>query len=206
MSSWLSHLRATKVHIPWIAPALADMTNDDDKLPDSLPSKVEDSLPPPVLQTNNTRQIRRKSARFGGIAVYWAKFKRHLGTDTVPSSSSQVGESAVDNSYIQMAQEDGAIDEVVVDRVWSEEIKSVESHSDHGASPGESHQFNPSGSDRESLVYEGFWSMWPPLAIIRWRAWPLVMEIFSSRFIDEKSEQHYAQVSHLESISLSTLI
>jgi hypothetical protein len=153
--------------------------------------------------------MRRKPARFVAFAVYWANFTRRLGTGTAPSSSSQIAESAVDNSYIQrmeMAQEDGPIDEVVVDRVWGEEINSIESHSDHGASPGESHQPNPAGSDRESLVYEGFWSMWPPFAIIRWRAWPFIMEIFSSRFIDEKSEQHYAQVSHLELISLSVFI
>ena len=218
MPSRLSHLLATKAHIPWIEPPLVDMTNDH-RLPSSLPpdntptpslTKAEDLLPPPVLQTtNHTRQMRRKSARFSGFAVHWARFKRRLGTGTSPSSSSQIAESAADNSYtprIEIAQEDGTIDEVVVDRVWTEEIKSVESQSDHGATPGESHQFNPGGSDHESLVYEGFWSMWPPLAIIRWRAWPFIMEIFSSRFIDEKSEQHYAQVAHLDLISLSISI
>lgn len=181
------------------------MTNDH-KLPDSFPTNVDDLLPPPVLQTNaGINHTRRKSARFGCLAEHWAKFKRHIGTGTAPSSSSQIAESAVENSYIQrmeMAQEDGAVDEVVVDRVWSEDIKSIESHSDQGASPGESHQVNPGGSDHESLVYEGFWSLWPPLANIRWRAWPFIMEIFSSRFIDEKSEQRYAQVSQLQLTSL----
>ena len=142
--------------------------------------------------------MRRKSARFGRLAEQWAKFKRHIGTGTAPSSSSQIEESAVENSYIQrmeMAHEDDAVDEIVVDRIWSEDIGSIDSHSDRGASPGESHQVNPGGSDHESLVYEGFWSLWPPLANIRWRVWPFIMEIFSSRFIDEKSEQRYAQVS-----------
>ena len=197
MPSWLSHLLATETHPPWIEPP-PHMTNDH-KLSDSFPTKVDDLLPPPVLQTNaGINHPRRKSARFGCLAEHWAKFKRHIGTGTAPSSSSQIEESAVENNYIQqmeMAQEDGAVDEVVVDRVWSEDIKSIESHSDHGASPGESHQVNQGGSDHESLVYEGFWSLWPLLAKIRWRAWPFIMEIFSSRFIDEKSEQRYAQVS-----------
>ena len=171
------------------------MANDHD----SFPTKVDDLLPPPVLQTN-AGITRRKSARFGSLAEHWAKFKRHIGTGTVLSSGSQNAESAVENSYIQrmeMAQEDSAVDEVVVDRVWSEDIKSIESHSDCGASPGESSQVNPGGSDHESLVHEGFWSLCPPFANIHWRVWPFIMEIFSSRFIDEKSEQRYAQVRNI---------
>ena len=203
MISWLSHLLATEIHSPWIEPS--GMTNDH-KPSDSFPTKVDDLLPPPVLQTNaGINHTRRKSARFGCLAEHWSKFKRHIGTGTAPSSSSQIAESAVENSYTQrmeMAQEDGAVDEVVVDRVWSEDIKSIESHSDRGASPGESHQVNPVGSDHESLVYEGFWSLLPPLANMRWRAWPFIMEIFSSRFIDEKSEQRYAQVSQHQLIIL----
>ena len=195
MISWLSHLLATEIHTPWIEPS--GMTNNHE-LSDSFPTKVDDLLPPPVLQSNaGINHTRRKSARFGWLAEHWAKFKRHIGTGTAPSSSSQIAESAVENSYIrrmEMVQGDGAVDEVVVDRVWSEDIKSIESHSDRG-SPGESHQVNPGGSDHESVVYEGFWSLLPPLANMRWRAWPFIMEIFSSRFIDEKSEQRYAQVS-----------
>ena len=180
---------------------------NDQKLSDSFPTKeVDDLLPPPVLQSNaGINHTRRKSACFRCLAEHWAKFKRHIGTGTAPSSSSQIGESAVESSYIQrmeMAQEDGAVDEVVVDRVWSEDVNSIESHSDHGVSPGESHQVDSGGSDHESLVYEGLWSLWPPLASIRWRAWPFIMEIFSSRFIDDKSEQRYTQVSQHQLISL----
>jgi osomolarity two-component system, sensor histidine kinase SLN1 len=173
---------------------------NDQKLSDSLPTKVDDLLPPPVLLGT-----RRKSACFRCLAEHWTKFKRHIGTGTAPSSSSQIGESAVENSSIQrmeMVQEDGAVDEVVVDRVWSEDVNSIETHSDCGVSPGESPQVNSGGSDHESLVYEGFWSLWPPLANIRWRAWPFIMEIFSSRFIDDKSEQRYTQVSQHQLISL----
>jgi osomolarity two-component system sensor histidine kinase SLN1 len=205
MPSWLSHSLATT---PWIEPP-SGMTNDP-KLSDSFPTKVDDLLPPPVLQSNDgINHTRRKSARFKCLTEHWAKFKRHIGTGTAPSSSSQIEESGVENNYIQgmeMAQKDGAVDEVIVDRVWNEDIKSIESHSDHGASPRESHQVIPGGSDHESFVYEGFWSSWPPLANIRWRAWPFIRGIFSSRFIDEKSEQRYVQVLQHQLISLHVVV
>jgi osomolarity two-component system sensor histidine kinase SLN1 len=204
MPSWLSHSLASEIHTSWIEPMPAMM--NDQNLSDSFPTKVDDLLPPPVLQTNaGIKHSRRKSASFRCLAEHWAKFKRHIGTGTAPSSSSQIGESAVENNSIQrmeMAQEDSAVDEVVVDRVWSEDVDSIESHSDLGISPRESHQVNSGGSDHESLVFEGVWSLWPPLANIRWRAWPFIMEIFSSRFIDDKSEQRYTQVSQHQLISL----
>ncbi|KAF8159373.1 hypothetical protein B0H34DRAFT_703185 [Crassisporium funariophilum] len=167
---------------------------------------VGHSLPAPVVQNSaasaHTRRTRRKSVRVNGLSVHWARFKKRIGTVTAPSSSSLIGESAAENSYtrrMEMAQgENDNVDEVVVDRIWTEEIKSSVSHSDHGASPeksGGSHQINAAASDHDSVVYDGFWSLWTPLAIIRWRTWPFIMEIFSSRFIDEKSEQHYAQES-----------
>ena len=210
MPSWLSQC----IHAQF-----AGMT-DNSKLsnfstPNTVTTKLDESLPLPVLQTNagnnHTRRIHRKTARFDGLVAQWAVFKRHIGTGTAPSSSSQIGESAVEHTYTQKMetiQMDGSIDEVVVDRVWGEELKSLESQSDHGASPekfGENHHFNQGGSDHESLVYEGFWSMSSFLAIIRWRTWPFIMEIFSSRFVDEKSEQHYAQVRNLMLISLCSM-
>jgi len=211
---WLSKLLATKIPTPWTEAPLsgAKFMTDDHKLSNATPTlntddtNSDDLLPPPVLHTNagmyHTRRMCHQLARFDGLAEHWASFKRRIGTHTAPSSSSQIGESAVESSYNQqmkLAQENDNVDEVVVDRVWREEIMSIESHSDHGAhaKAGESHQFNQGGSDHESLVYEGFWSMWPPLAIIRWQAWPFIMEIFTSRFIDQKSEQHYAQVHSL---------
>jgi len=167
---------------------------------------IERSLPPPVLQSsgNSTHTRRtRKKARVSGLTVHWARFKKRIGTGTAPSSSSMIGESAGGHSYTRRLEKpeednDGTVDEVVVDRVWSDEIKSSVSHSEHGGSPeksGGSHQYHQGASDRDSIIYDGFWSLWTPLIIIRYRTWPLLMEIFSSRFVDEKSEQHYAQVS-----------
>lgn len=129
-------------------------------------------------------------------------FKRRLGTGTAPSSSSLIGESAAESSYTKRMEgaargDEDEVNEVVVDRIWSEDIKSSTTHSEHGASPeksGASHPVGPSNSDHESLAPEGFWNAWSPIVFFRWRFWPVIVEIFSSRFPDEKSEQHYAQV------------
>ncbi|RDB15349.1 Autoinducer 2 sensor kinase/phosphatase LuxQ [Hypsizygus marmoreus] len=166
---------------------------------------IDDSLPLPVLtgpaNISYSSRRKRKSVRISGLAVHWARFKRRVGTGTAPSSSSLIGESAAESSYTKRMEgaaqgDDDEVNEVVVDRVWSEDIKSSVTHSEHGGSPeksGASHHIGPSNSDHDSLVPEGFWNSWSILVFIRWRLWPAIVEIFSSRFADEKSEQHYAQ-------------
>ncbi|KAJ3504573.1 hypothetical protein NLJ89_g7867 [Agrocybe chaxingu] len=163
-----------------------------------LPSAAPGS--PELRCLDYNPQSSQETARVGGLTVHWARFKKRIGTGTAPSSSSHIGDSAVETGYsrrMEMAPEaNDVVDEVVVDRVWTEEIKSSVTHSDNGASPeksGGSHQQNHGASDHGSLNYEGRWRWWTPFAIIRYRTWPLLMEIFSSRFVDEKSEQHYAQ-------------
>ncbi|KAF9466167.1 hypothetical protein BDZ94DRAFT_1252261 [Collybia nuda] len=169
-------------------------------------STAVDSLPIPVLQNSGSHSVasrrKRKSARISGLSVHWAKFKRRVGTGTAPSSSSLIGESAAESSYTRRIEgnaglgDNEEVNEVVVDRIWSEEIKSSVTHSDHGGSPeksGGSHPVQPSNSDHESLSNEGFWSLVTPLIFLRWRLWPAIVEIFSSKFVDEKDEHHYAQ-------------
>lgn len=169
-------------------------------------STAVDSLPIPVLQSTGSNSVasrrKRKSARIG-LSVHWAKFKRRVGTGTAPSSSSLIGESAAASSYTRRLDRNAAlgdhdeVDEVVVDRVWSEEIKSSTTHSEYGVSPeksGTSHPIQPSNSDHESVALDGFWGLVTPLIFLRWRVWPAIVEIFSSRFVDHKDELHYSQV------------
>jgi osomolarity two-component system, sensor histidine kinase SLN1 len=163
---------------------------------------VDDSLPIPVLaRTTSFSNPKRKSARFGGFTVYLAKLKRRIGTGTAPSSSSVVGDSAAESSYtrrMEARSEGEEVDEVVVDRVWSDDIKSSISHSEYGPTPEKagstSHPIGPSVSDHDSLRHEGFWNLSSHLVILRWRVWPVIVKFFSSSFADEKSEEHYAQV------------
>lgn len=171
-------------------------------------STAIDTLPPPVVQSlssSNTKARRKgkKAARVKGLSVHWAQFRKRIGTGTAPDSSSLFGESAAESNYtrrLESAEASDYVDEVVVDRNWSEEIKSSISHSDHGASPeksGTSHPPERGNSDHESVAEDKFWGLSTPITILRYQAWPLIMEIFSSRFLDDKAEQHYAQVCQL---------
>ncbi|KAF8902397.1 hypothetical protein CPB84DRAFT_1678868 [Gymnopilus junonius] len=167
----------------------------------NTPSSItrDQSLPPPVLQNGSTSQSsRKKRARVSGLAVHWARFKRRIGTGTAPSSSSVMMESAAEQSYsrrMEAMDKSDPVDEVVVDRIWTEEIKSSVSHSEHGGTPEKSASQQPDKnvSDHESLVEDNRWTLSTPLTIIRYRTWPFLMEIFSSRFMDTRAEQHYAQ-------------
>lgn len=169
---------------------------------------MDDNLPFPAVQKPGNvvalARRKRKSVRIG-LSVHWARFKRRIGTGTAPSSSSLINDSGDESVYIGRSDRGGrppddgdTVDEVVVDRAWSEDLKSSVYHSEHGGTPERtgSHQVGQTPSDRESMTHEGFWSLWNPLVILRWRIWPSILGIFCSRFLDEKSEQHYAQVSY----------
>ncbi|KAH9945766.1 hypothetical protein B0H21DRAFT_693809 [Amylocystis lapponica] len=165
------------------------------------------ALPPPVVQASvsSGRRGKKKSARVdGGLRVHWDRFKRKMGTGTAPSTSTAIdADDSGDGScgprlhhrMLHNEDPDMAVDEVVVDREWSDDIKSSISHSEHAASPEKSGGSNHLGTstDRESLAIHptGFWVMCPPLLFIRWRIWPWVYAFFSTHFMDEKSEMHY---------------
>jgi len=165
------------------------------------------SLPPPVTQSNvAAANNHRNKKKVGGLSFYWVQFRKRLGTGTSPSSSSLVGESAAESAYTRRVAEqygegngERIVDEIVVDRAWTEEFHtSLTPRSECGVTP-ESQQPNQISSESASVVYDGFLCLCKPLAIIRWRTWPLLMKVFSSKFADEKAERHYAQVSSLPS-------
>ncbi|KAF7964503.1 hypothetical protein HWV62_6775, partial [Athelia sp. TMB] len=167
-------------------------------------------LPAPVLQRSRTETSankkddkdnqakQKKNARVsGGLRVHWATLRRRIGTGTAPSTSSIMADSSAGGSYHRRPQpedeRDEDVDEVVVDRTWTEEIKSSVAHSEAGGSPEKSDGHHPPGTsvDHESIEHHGFWGIWTPLAIIRWRLYPLLLEFFSSSFFDPTAEGHY---------------
>ena len=148
----------------------------------------------------------KKNARVsGGLRVHWDRFVRKLGSGTAPSTSSNFDESVGESSgYPRSRQEqtvypdtlDERVDEVVVDREWSDEIKSSSvTHSEHGGTPEKSGSNHLAGTntDRDSFAVrpEGFWGLCRPLIYLRWRLWPLSIAFFYTRFLDEKSEMLY---------------
>lgn len=158
-------------------------------------------LPPPVVQSSSRRG--KKNARIDrSLKVHWAQFKRRLGTGTAPSTSSAIEPDESGDSYsngrgpvLQMGEEDeDGVDEVVVDREWSNEIKSSSiTHSEHGGTPDRTSNPFGNGTDRESLFVhpEGFWATCGPFIFLRWRCWPVLHGFFVNRFVDVKSEMHY---------------
>ncbi|KAJ3558702.1 hypothetical protein NM688_g766 [Phlebia brevispora] len=132
----------------------------------------------------------------GGLPapVTASAYRRSVATEEDPHKSwSHRGKAG-----ITAGDEDAEVDEVVVDREWSSDLKSSE-HSEHGGSPEKSGVSNPQGgfggtnTDRDSLAIhaDGFWASCTPLVWIRYRIWPVVFSFFSTEFMDEKSEAHY---------------
>ncbi len=216
MSQWLSNIHLGKTLnrsgdekleiVPSTAFTEIDVrTSNGTTVPVSANSTATEhhGLPPPVTQSGIVTTIELcNRKKVGGFSFYWARFKKRIGTGTAPSSSSLVGESAAERAYTRRAAEqyeegnnDGIVDEIVVDRTWTEEIQtSVSSECVPTLEKTPSQQHIQSSVESASIVYEGLWSFWKPLAIIRWRTWPFLMEVFSSRFADDKTERYYAQV------------
>jgi osomolarity two-component system sensor histidine kinase SLN1 len=186
-------------------PALArkgDCENGHDSgMPPTTSTALDGGLPAPVLQNSTTASSthsKKKSVRLTWLPACWASFTRRIGSGTAPSTSSLIGDT-VDSNHTHRAEtgqeKREVVDEIVVDRGWSDEMKSSIYHSEHGASPEKSGSNPQVGSIYENLyVHDGFWSLWFPLVILRWRVWPKVEKFFCSRFSDEKAEQHYTQV------------
>lgn len=95
---------------------------------------------------------------------------------------------------------DAEVDEVVVEREWSGEIKSSVHSGEHGGSPDKSGGsgngvggYGGTNTDRDSVAFhvDGFWASSTPLVYLRYRIWPVIYGFFATHFMDEKSEAHY---------------
>ncbi|KAG6850670.1 hypothetical protein H0H93_010398 [Arthromyces matolae] len=165
-------------------------------------STIVDRLPILVNATTRSSQGRRsKVQQRTRMGALWARFKRRLGTEKAPSTSSPKDGSIAESHVIEMVdvevQDDNdRVDEVIVDRVWSEDITNSTTQSDHGASPeksGGSHA-GRSSNDHESMHgADVVWDVRSLGVLLRWRIWPAVVKFFSSSFADPKSEASYAQ-------------
>lgn len=196
---------ALDVELPMAAIKNAEKHPDTAATAPVSSTTLQGTLPPPVVQgsVSSGRRGKKKSARVdGGLRVHWAQFKRRIGTGTAPSTSSALEPDESGDSYsnAQMRQEaqndveDDGVDEVVVDREWSDEIKSSSiTHSEHGGTPEKSSNQLGTSTDRESLAFhvDGMWASCGLLIFLRWRVWPTVHQFFAHHFVDEKSEMHY---------------
>lgn len=171
----------------------------------------DEELPRPVQATDYPDGRRKKKARISlGLHVRWDRFLRKLGSGTAPSTSSALDDSSGDSTGYNRSRarreavvdEGDEVDEVVVDREWSGEIKSSV-HSEHGGTPEKSHGSDPrlghggTSTDRDSVAIhaDGCWASNTLLIWLRYRIWPTAYNFFCTRFLDEKSENHYKKES-----------
>jgi osomolarity two-component system, sensor histidine kinase SLN1 len=176
--------------------------------PDSDPDALV--LPPPAVTTPGHRP--KKSIRMDAppsLRIHWARFRRRLGAGPSPSTSSLVEDSAAgsnvgprgDSQRESQYEDDRDVDEVVVDRNWSDDIKSTISLSEESISGVHSISGPGPCTDRDSAAVHasggattaGFWSLCTPLIILRWHLFPAILHFFSPKFLNQKSELHYAR-------------
>ncbi|KAG6841247.1 hypothetical protein C0991_000531 [Blastosporella zonata] len=158
-----------------------------------------DTPPLPTLANIASRSSSARRRRKPWLI--WTDFKRRVGAGTAPSSSSFIDDSAEETNVAPIVEgpvphDNAVVDEVVVDRIWSEDITSTDSDLD--VSPEKSdgnHRAGGSTSEEEEEEYDGLWAALPIGVLLRWRIWPIVVKFFSSGFADPKSEAHYAQES-----------
>lgn len=179
----------------------------------SLPYDLQ--LPVPIAlagPSGSARPKMKKTARFAGLKVHWTRFTKRIGADS-PSDSSAVADSSLESNQLRNGHragddaDDNEVDEIVVDRDWSEDLRSSLNHSsnrghtrsaDSHAQIGTSLGRSTSSVPEESHLLSGlFWS-------IRWDVWPAIVKIFCVRFLDSRTEQRF-QKEHwfIKKVSLS---
>jgi len=201
MSSWLRSSNSRKSLHRWVNDVASETKNDKDvHSPSKSPTTstaVDESLPAPATHADrysiasSHRKRTRRAARFSRIRLWWDDLLSKLDSGSAPSSTSILDESTVDDSpkrqTILGPIDDGDVDEVVVDRDWSDEFHSTLSNSDEGPTKSKT------GSHRGGMESESHRTVEDSL-LTRSRFWHIMMEIFSCRFQDERKERHYQQV------------
>lgn len=189
-------------------PTAIDMA-DDEPMARPLPMPVTTPSPGGAASSSGSKSRKKpkKSARIEEeprptLRVHWARFKRHMGTGTAPSTSSAIGgdesTTAGESAWfrarggVAFDDEQGELDEVVVDREWLHEMKStVVSPSEFPDGPDKSSHHPATTTDHDSQTFRGTGAVLLPYMVLRYRIWPLVLDFFHLKFFDEKSEMHY---------------
>ena len=178
-------------------------TNTNDHTPPSATPTDPVLLPIPVtakLDPSAASPKRRGPLRFTrNLSVHWAEFKKRLGTGTAPSTSSIHDESttgSINGREPAPGQLEDEVDEVVIDREWTEDARKTTTKSESGHLFNGSRQPGGTNTDHESFAtVEGFWARSTILIVLRWRLWPAILGFFWPRFMDPKSEAQYNKES-----------
>ncbi|KAG2144351.1 Tco5, signal transduction HAMP domain histidine kinase [Suillus clintonianus] len=164
--------------------------------------KVFPGLPLPVTQASTTADSGRQKI-IRGLRGYWEWFMKHMGTES-PSLTSAIVDSILDSGQVRPRTEDGTdadvdeVDEIVVDRDWTEDMKNSPDHSEYTPEiSGDSHMAHIGAGTSASVGHDSttFRDDGGPfrqfLILLRWEVWPAVHKFFHVHFNDEKTEERY---------------
>ena len=131
--------------------------------------------------------------------MHWTEFRKRLATGTAPSTSSHYDDetaASIHGKETVFGQQEDEVDEVVVDREWTEDTRRTTTKSESAHPLNDNRQTGGTNTDRESFAaVEGFWARFTILIILRWRLWPATLDFFRPRFADPKSEVQYNKES-----------
>lgn len=178
-------------------------TGDTASTPFKFTHQPEDftGLPLPVTQANTADSGRQKAkrARVRGLRMYWECFMKRMGTESPPSSSAFVDSTCDSGPRLRTDGTDvDEVDEIVVDRDWTEDMKNSPDHSEYAPdNSGDSHMAHVGAGTGTSVGHEstsfpddgGFLRQF--LILLRWEVWPAVHKFVHVRFNDEKTEERY---------------
>jgi len=159
------------------------------------------SLPLPATHTDrhsiaSGRQRRAiRGHHFQDMRLWFKELLLKIKPRSTFSSTLFVDESIADSTHrcantLDVKQDEtGAVEVTVVDRVWPDEYQSVPSvthQSDKETPTHKSNRTAPAQTESGETTAESL--------LLRSRLWMLCMEIFNTRFEDEKKERRYQEV------------
>jgi osomolarity two-component system, sensor histidine kinase SLN1 len=187
-------------------------------------------LPAPVLQSlpEGSNRSCKKQTRFqentkSRLKSMWQHVLGKFNTSPIPpSSDADTGADDSDtgdyydtwwgsNKRGMALAEAEEIDEVVVDREWSDGLKSYSSSDQGGdkvrnfSAANDPSVLSPvAEGESETIHTEGLARATGLRTFIRWRIWPAVYDFFDTQFVNQHSEELYKRENwHLRKVYLS---
>lgn len=147
------------------------------------------TLPVPVISKPRTT----KRTMLKPFKAFLKHFRRRLAPPTSRSMMDALDQAMNQPHDLSPSLEDekDEIDEIVVDRCWSEEYASSSHSSDVADSTS---GFGETFEERDSTSAShraGFWASCRPLIFIRWRLWRYLQDFFNPRFENPVVELDY---------------
>ncbi|KAK6967123.1 hypothetical protein R3P38DRAFT_3149751 [Favolaschia claudopus] len=146
-------------------------------------NSLQVELPVPAIQ--RTPSEPRKSGPFRAVADRFSGLRSYVSRTLAPAILNDAVSPMTDKERHRFSDID-EVDEVVVDREWSDEFET-ESMSDVVESASSRREPSIPDADSVDLRLEGIWTF-PPLAFLRTRLWPRFRNFYRPRFEDPAEE------------------